>query len=466
MFRSLPRYEAYEAAGDWLQEIPTHWGWDPARTLFVERRAVGFDEEPLLSVTIGRGVIPQAELLSSSSKKDSSNLDKSKYKLVGPGDLVYNKMRAWQGAAGLSRHRGIVSPAYIVVTPRRGNADYFHYLIRTPLFAKEAERWSYGITSDQWSLRPEHFKMIRFPMPPDAEQAAIVKYLAHANARIDKAIAAKRQLAALLDEQRRAIANELVTRGLAHERLQSTGIAWLPEVPEGWDVAPLKRYWSVTDCKHLTVPFVDEGIPLASVSQAQRFYLDLSDAKRTDAESYEHLIDGGRRPQRGDLIYCRNVGVGAAAVVDTDEAFAMGQDVCLLRSAGQDPVFLNHFLRSNAMKAQLEMILVGSTFRRINVEDVRALTIVVPPIEKQRNLTSVIETETHPMAVAIAKAEREIELLREFRARLVADVVTGQVDVRGAAAALHEPDPETVEVDAARAAADGELDDVMETSGV
>ena len=217
MFRDLPRYGSYKVAGEWVADIPLSWGWEPARTIFGERKNAGHVEEPMLSVTIGRGVIPQADLLSSTSKKDSSNVDKSKYKLVEPGDVVYNKMRAWQGAAGGSKYRGIVSPAYIVMSPRDALTEYMHHVVRTPQFAKEAERWSYGITSDQWSLRPEHFKMIRFPVPPADEQAAIVKYLAHANARIDKAIAAKRRLIALLEEQ---------TSSLRHEALGESAGQW------------------------------------------------------------------------------------------------------------------------------------------------------------------------------------------------------------------------------------------------
>ncbi|MCG7608758.1 MULTISPECIES: restriction endonuclease subunit S [Mycobacterium] len=459
MFRDLPRYEAYAPAGNWVTQVPANWSWKPARTIFAERKQAGFVDEEMLSVTIGRGVIRQADLLSTTAKKDSSNADKSKYKLVEPGDVVYNKMRAWQGAAGRSAYRGIVSPAYVVMTPRSGLSDYFHHVVRTPMFAKEAERWSYGITSDQWSLRPEHFKMVRFPVPPAEEQAAIVKYLAHANARIDKAIAAKRRLVGLLNEQKRSVANAIVTQGVGQSELVASGVPWLGDVPRGWDVAPLKRYWSVTDCKHLTVPFVDEGIPLASVSQAQRFLLDLSDAKRTDKASFESLIEGGREPRRGDLIYCRNVGVGAAAVVDTDETFAMGQDVCLLRSKDQNPYFLNHYLQSNAMRAQLELILVGSTFRRINVEDVRSLVILVPPLLRQSQLVKAIEEEITPSDAAIAQAQSEIALLQEFRTCLVADVVTGQVDVRAIAATLPDAGEAVVAV---AADSDDELDEVAE----
>lgn len=467
MFHGLPRYESYVPAGEWVTSVPKSWGWEPARTIFAERKETGHANEQMLSVTIGRGVIRQEDLIADTAKKDSSNLDKSKYKLVRPRDLVYNKMRAWQGAAGGSVYLGIVSPAYIVMTPRSGLTEYFHHVVRTPMFAKEAERWSYGITSDQWSLRPEHFKMIRFPVPPVDEQAAIVKYLAHANARITKAITAKRRLIALLEEQTRAMANTVVTGTRSESSLKHSGLSWLGEVPRAWDVAPLKRYWSVTDCKHLTVPFVDEGIPLASVSQAQRFLLDLSDAKRTDQSGYESLIEGGRKPHRGDLIYCRNVGVGRAAVVETNEIFAMGQDVCLLRSQDQNPYFLNYFLQSDAMREQLELLLVGSTFRRINVEDVRNLTIVVPPVDEQLGMVRLIAEMSAPSAQAIEKTRHEIALLQEFRTRLVADVVTGQVDVRGVAATL--PDAVEVGTDADREDSpelDEELVDAVEGDDV
>src|SRR5271166_2811773 len=150
MVTSAKQYVGTADSGQgWLGTVPSHWQVLPHRSLFNEVKNQGHREEPLLSVTISRGVIRQADLIASTSKKDSSNLDKSKYKLVEPGDLVYNKMRAWQGAIGMSTDRGLVSPAYIVLRLRNGGLPrYFHYLFRTPLFATEAERWSYGITSD------------------------------------------------------------------------------------------------------------------------------------------------------------------------------------------------------------------------------------------------------------------------------------------------------------------------------
>jgi type I restriction enzyme, S subunit len=162
MIDGLKPYPEYKDTGvAWLGEVPGHWRVLPNRAIFTEVKERDHPHEQMLSVTITKGVIPQKALLSDSSKKDGSNQDKSAYKLVCPGDIAYNKMRAWQGALGVSDYRGVISPAYVVQRPREDvESRYVHYLLRTPAFAKEAERWSYGITSDMWNLRPEHFKLI------------------------------------------------------------------------------------------------------------------------------------------------------------------------------------------------------------------------------------------------------------------------------------------------------------------
>jgi type I restriction enzyme, S subunit len=393
-----------------------------------------------------RGVIRQADLLASSSKKDSSNLDKSKYKLVEPGDLAYNKMRAWQGAIGLSAYRGIVSPAYVVQRLRgEGLPRYFHYLFRTPAFATEAERWSYGITSDQWSLRPEHFKMIYSCVPPVDEQVAVARYADDLDRRINRVIAQKRRLVTLLREQEVAEVTRAVTMGVhPPERTRPCDLAWLPAIPHDWEVVPLKRHWTVTDCKHLTVPFVDEGIPLASVREAQTFDIDLTRANRTTPEWYGKLVEGGRRPTRGDIIYCRNVSVGASAYADTDEQFAMGQDVCLIRSRFQNNRYLNYLLHSGFMSRQLASFQIGSTFSRINVADVKALVVLVPPRDEQDRIVEHLDAIRRTFREPIARTLLEVELIREYRTRVVTDVVTGKLDVREAAAAL--PDGASDEV--------------------
>jgi type I restriction enzyme S subunit len=208
----------------------------------------------------------------------------------------------------------------------------------------------------------------------------------------------------------------------------------------------------------LTVPFVEDGVPLASVREVQSFDLALTKAKRTTEEWYETLIQGGRDPRRGDLIYCRNVSVGAAAFVDTDERFAMGQDVCLIRSADQNQRYLNYFLHSPAMDRQLALLLVGSTFDRINVAEIKGLIVVVPSRAEQDAIADYLDWASRNSDHGIQDARREIALLREYRTRLIADVVTGRLDVRevGARLPAEAEDSESLE-EADREEDDAEL---------
>jgi type I restriction enzyme, S subunit len=147
MVPELQPYPAYKDSGvPWLGEVPEHWRLQPTRAVFAERVVRGHIEEPLLSVAIRQGVLPQSSLLTDTSKKDSSNQDKSNYKLVEPGDIAYNKMRAWQGAAGMSKYRGIVSPAYGVIRPRGDNySAYYHYVFRMPAMI-DPKNWTTSLS--------------------------------------------------------------------------------------------------------------------------------------------------------------------------------------------------------------------------------------------------------------------------------------------------------------------------------
>ena len=258
----LNPYPEYMESGQvWLGRLPSHWQTLPNRALFAGIKDRNHPNERMLSVTITKGVIGQKTLLENSSKKDSSNEDKSAYKLVCPGDIAYNKMRAWQGAIGASDLRGIVSPAYIVMRPRGNqNSHYFHYLFRTPHFAKEAERWSYGITSDQWSLRAEHFRMIYSALPPPEEQEAVVRFVSSIDQRITRLIRIKQGLIQLLNEQKEGIVQRAVTRGInLHVPLKSTGIQWLGDIPAHWNLSRVKNEFQCLNNRRIPLSGAERG---------------------------------------------------------------------------------------------------------------------------------------------------------------------------------------------------------------
>jgi type I restriction enzyme S subunit len=337
---------------------------------------------------------------------------------------------------------------------------YFAYLFKSSYYIQALQATSNYIRDGQ-DLNFDNFCLVDLPVVPMDEQRAIARFLNHADRRIRRCIHSKQKLIKLLGEQKQAVIHRAVTRGLdPNVRLKPSGIDWLGDVPENWEVGALRRFWEVVDCKHLTVPFVEDGIPLASVVEVQSFDLDLSHCKMTTEEWYQHLISGGRKLKRGDLIYCRNTSVGACAYVNTDIDFAMGQDVCLITSSSQNQRYLNYLLHSWFMAEQLERLLVGSTFKRINISNIRALVVLVPPRSEQDAICHALDEGVAEIAGAIQRANREIDLLREYRTRLIADVVTGKLDVRGVElSALDETEaPEDWEIE--EDAQVGEMDEM------
>jgi type I restriction enzyme, S subunit len=437
MIANLQPYPEYKGSGSrWLMEVPSHWELRNLRTLIRPRNERNRADLPLLSVAREKGVFIRS-LTGADENHNVIPEDLSNYKVARAGNLVVNKMKAWQGSMGIAPCDGIVSPAYFVFDFAVGNRAFGQALLRSKPYVAHFAQASDGVRVGQWDLTIAGMRQIPVLLPAADEQAAIVRFLDYANGRLERAIRAKRKVIALLHEQKQAIIHRAVTRGLDPAvPLKPSGIPWLGDIPKHWEVTALRRYWRVTDCKHLTVPFVEDGIPLASVVEVQPFLLNLNRCKKTKPEWYRVLIEGGRKPKRGDLIYCRNASVGACALVETDIDFAMGQDVCLIRSQTQHQRFLNYLLHSPFMDHQLELLLVGSTFKRINISEIKALAVLVPPKHEQDAICEFLDSDLATYDTAINRLEREIALLREYRTRLVADVVTGKLDVRPAARQL------------------------------
>lgn len=427
-------YPAYKDSGvGWLGQIPEGWKLLPFWALFVRGKRLGSGAEELLSVYRDYGVIPK------SSRDDNFNRaseDLTKYQVVEVGDLVINKMKAWQGSVAISQHSGIVSPAYFVFSPQTSmNLRYMHYLMRSKSYFQFYASISKGVRPNQWDLDPDQHKMLPVIFPSTEEQQAVADYLDQETGEIDAFIADQEQLIAVLNERRAATITQAVTKGLDPDvPMKDSGVEWLGEVPTAWDVGALKRFASVLDCKHVTAEFSDAGeYPLASIQQVQSKYVDLSAAKRTSGTYYRLLIGGDRKPRPSDLIFSRNATVGQVAQVgDEQPEFALGQDVCLVRERGKTVVteYLHYVLRSSATQNQLESLMIGSTFRRINVRQIETLLLAIPDRDTQRRIIDYLDGELAEIDGAIKDAKHAIELSKERRSALISAAVTGKIDVR------------------------------------
>lgn len=196
----------------WLGRVPAHWKIVRLGSLFREAADAGIEGFPMLTVSIHSGISDKELNDEEMDRKVNRSEDRTIYKRVRPGDLVYNQMRAWQGAFGAAKIAGLVSPAYVVARPGKAVVPAFaEYLLRAPAAMEEIRRRSRGITDFRLRLYWDEFKNIRIALPPKDEQRAITEFLDRELYQVDRQIALIDQLEELLKEQRKALIHEAVT---------------------------------------------------------------------------------------------------------------------------------------------------------------------------------------------------------------------------------------------------------------
>ncbi len=312
---TTPRpYPAYRPSGvPWLGDVPAHWEVRRSKFFYreVDERSITGTEE-LMSVSHKTGVTPRKQNVTMFLAE--SNVG---YKVCRPGDIVVNTMWAYMAALGVARQEGLVSPSYGVYRPLRHGSlipDYIDPLLRTEEYRTAYLARSTGITDSRLRLYPEYFLGIPLLCPPLAEQQAIVRYLDHADRRIRRYVEAKRRLIALQEEEKQAVINRAVTRGLdSNARLKPSGMEWLGDVPEHWEVRRLRTVaemrvsnvdkhtqeheFPVRLCNYVDVyknDYITQEIPFmdatASQSEIERFRLEKDDVLITkDSEAWDDI---------------------------------------------------------------------------------------------------------------------------------------------------------------------------------
>lgn len=201
-------------------------------------------------------------------------------------------------------------------------------------------------------------------------------------------------------------------------------------IPEDWEVSSIDDFSTVIDCKHVTAKFVSSGLPVASNQETQSKFINLSDANRTSRKFFDALREGGRDPRPGDLIMSRNATVGEVAMVsEKHPPFAMGQDISLIRPS---PIkvsqqFLWQSLNAEMMKRQIELCMVGSTFKRINVQQIKSMISALPPLAEQQAIAKALSD----VDGLIAEMEALLAKKRDLKQATAQTLLTGQTRLPG-----------------------------------
>lgn len=402
---------------EWIGEIPE--GWEVSQLKYATRwkSEKGCPDAPILSLYRDFGVITK------DSRNDNHNvtsLDTSNYKVVDIGDLVINKMKAWQGSMAVSDYRGIVSPAYHVcsITSNKVNKRYLHHLLRNPAYLPEYARLSTGMRIGQWDLGFDDFKNIPFLIPPLDEQAKIADYLDNGCASLDVILDKTRSSIEEYKKLKQAVITQAVTKGVRGEReMKDSGVEWIGEINHRFSLIKLKYICSILD-------------------------------------QYRKPISADKRSQSGSVLYDY---YGASGAIDKIDAYTIDDHVMLIGEDGANLRMRNlplmyevngkawinnhaHILKPTervdfyylfyALEGlDINPYITGSAQPKLSQENLQNIWVPLPSLEEQQEIATYIRSKCAEIDRLIAKKEQLVKELESYKKSLIYEVVTGKREV-------------------------------------
>ena len=411
----MKHYPEYKASGvDWIGEIPRHWKVVRSKHLFGNRNQRGSEGEPLLSVTQDQGILPRNEL---DYRVWNPAGDVRLYKLVKQGDWVIS-LRTFEGGIELSEVQGIVSAAYTTMFPQRQIFNsYFKYLLKSVNFIDELNRVTTGIRQGK-NISYEDFSYTRVAFPPLNEQKAIGNFLNRKTGQIDELIHTKERRIELLQEQRTALINQAVTKGLnPNVEMKPSGVEWIGEIPKHWTISKVKHEFESLD--NLRIPLNSE----TRGSMELKIYDYYGASGVIDkVENYifdEPLILIG---EDGANLYLRSTPLAFKAT----GKYWVNNHAHVLKPKHGNIGYLTNMLES------LDYIhyITGAAQPKLTSENLMNITVIIPPRLEQDQIANFLDRKTGQIDQLITTEQRKIELLKEYRQSLISEAVTGKIDVR------------------------------------
>ena len=450
MIEGLRPYPELSATGiEWLPAVPAHWETRRVKTVLQEvDRRTSTGEEKLLSLRMIAGLVGHNEVGGRLIPPDAL----VGFKKIETGQIVMNRMRAASGLFGVADEPGLVSPDYAVFSELvDADRQYLLRLFKTPAMSAIFRSESKGLGTGQSGflrLYTDRFGAIRIPLPSADEQQLIVRFLDWHGAMTGKLIRAKRRLIALLNEQKQSIIHRAVTRGLdPAAKLKPSGNQLIGDVVDCWDIRRLRNV------AELRVSNVDKKVHEDELPVRLCNYIDVyrneqispaipfMKATATPFEIERFRLKVGDVIITKDSENWKDIGVPSLVATEADDLVCAYHLAMLRPIRGKiDGPFLFWQLMGWAVRWSFALQASGVTRFGLSQGAIKALQLVVPPLGEQQKIVAHLVEATADITRGVQDASDEIALILEFRNRLIADVVTGQLDVRAVAASLPNVD--------------------------
>ena len=464
----------------WVAQIPSHWEMKRLKGVFAMRKERNnpIQTDFILSLTAKQGVVPYAEKEGTGGNKPKDDL--TQYNICRENDLLVNCMNVVSGAAGVSRYYGAISPVYYAFYPREDeNIWYYHYIFRLVTFQRSLIGLGKGIlmhesdegvlTSVRMRISMNYLGNVILPIPPREEQDQIVRFLNWKVSSINKLISNYRHQISLLDQMKQRLIDEAVVKGLRKSTLvHNDDIRWDIDYPEHWTIQRIRESFSFRKGLSITKANLEEtGIAVISYGQVHS-------KKNTGVALNEDLIrfvnesylttNRSCLVEKGDFIFADTsedvAGCGNCAYIDWDNTIFAGYHSIIAHPDGSaNNKYLAYLFKSPTWRYQIRKKVNGVKVYSITQKMLKDTFILIPPVTEQEEIVRYLDTVCAKINAAIQKLEEKISNLQELKTRLIADTVTGKIDVRD----VEIPDYEFVDEDA-ESDSDNE-EDTEETDG-
>lgn len=395
-------------------DFPKHWAVRPAWSLFRRSKSTGFPDMELLSVYRDHGVVPK------SSRDDNHNVaseDLNSYQLVQRGDLVVNKMKAWQGSFAISDFQGVVSPAYFVYkATHKENSKFLHYLLRSSAYLAHYNRISSGVRIGQWDLDPAKFNVTGIGIPPRSEQDAIVEFLDRELLEIDTLLGKFQSL-----------------QNLATERLQASfsHLTVEPETSSEWTVRKIGHLFRVIGSGTTPTAGDDSNFvgqtPWVTTGELRENTIYETE-KYVSAKALRDFSALRIFPKGSMVMALYGATIGRIAFLGVDAT--VNQACCVMAEPIEvEPRFVYYALQGS--KSRLLAAAVGGGQPNISQEIVRQFRIALPPLSEQRRIAEELDKRVRLSNQLNHTLNATIAGLVQRRHSLISSAVTGKIDLRG-----------------------------------
>ena len=433
------KYQAYSeyknSCVEWLGDMPSHWNLQKSKYLFSRMQRQTRPQDGVVTAFRDGQVT-----LRSKRRTDgfTQSIKEIGYQGVREGDLLVHAMDGFAGAIGVSDSEGKCSPVCSVCVPQKTNVihmQYYGYLVRQLAVTDFISSLAKGIRERSTEFRYSEFSSLELALPSVTEQHHIANFLDHETAKIDTLVKKQQQLIKLLKEKRHAVISHAVTKGLNPDApMRDSGVEWLGEVPEHWNVIPLKHVCSLLkDGTHLPPPRIDSGVPLLSVRNIinGRFVFRDDDSNISEAD-YQNLCKSFI-PQAGDVLLAIVGGtIGKVAIIEEMTKFHIQRSVAIFRARNSILNYesLANIISSSNFQSLLWENVGFSAQPGIYLGALANFRLPVPTLKEQDNINHYIALNSKRIDAMISKSTIAVKLLKERRTALISAAVTGKIDVR------------------------------------